>query len=400
MSYEPTPTGSAVDEWRAFAAALGEAGIAAHLRADSGRSPAEQEQVTTALLWTLLAAVPAMSHMDRDFPEFVPILNPSMRRIAANVDTVYCIANIRGGGTYRITGRRGTVRIVHLQVIGGILGTNENIRVLADINLDDCQVDDRGWVDILLSPERPDDYHGDWYPLDRSIGEALVTFRQISYDWLNEVDAQLSIQRIDRLAARPEDGPGAVLASLRRIAEYVRSEPLRFMKVQEVQLANLPANELVEATNSLPGTITGQAYTHGLIQIGPDEAWIAEWQPPAGSPYWGVQLLDYFYNTLDPTRMQASLNGHQAAVDDDGKIRVVVAGSDTGLQNWLDKGAHERVQIRFRFYGAEQPQIMTRVVPLSRLLDSLPASTACVTPDQRVESMRNRAIGLQLRRRW
>lgn len=236
--------------------------------------------------------------------------------------------------------------------------------------------------------------------MDRSIGEALVTFRQISYDWLNEVDAQLSIQRIDRLAARPEDGPGAVLASLRRIAEYVRSEPLRFMEVQEVQLANLPANELVEATNSLPGTITGQAYTHGLIQIGPDEAWIAEWQPPAGSPYWGVQLLDYFYNTLDPTRMQASLNGHQAAVDDDGKIRVVVAGSDTGLQNWLDKGAHERVQIRFRFYGAEQPQIMTRVVPLSRLLDSLPASTACVTPDQRVESMRNRAIGLLLRRRW
>ena len=103
-----------------------------------GRSPAEQEQVTTALLWTLLAALPAMSHMDSDFPEFVPILNPSMRRIAANVDTVYSIANIRGGGTYRVTGRRGTVRIVHLQVIGGILGTNENIQVMADINLDDC----------------------------------------------------------------------------------------------------------------------------------------------------------------------------------------------------------------------------------------------------------------------
>lgn len=392
--------GTAMEEWQAFTATLSEAGVAVHQRADPDRTAAEQEQITTALLWTLLAAVAALPQMSRDYPEFVPILNPSVRRIAANVDTIYSVASIRGTGTYRITGRRGTVRIVHLQVVGGSLGTNEKITVLADINLDTCRIDERGWVDIILSPERPDGCEGDWYPLDPSLDAAFVTLRQISYDWLNEIDAQLSIHRVDQPAGRPADTPGAVLSNMRLVAEYVAKEPLRFMDVQERQLASLPVNGLIEATESLPGTIGGQAYSHGLIQIAANEAWIAEWEPPAGSPYWGVQLLDYFYNTLDVMRTQASLNGHLAAVDDDGKIRVVVSAADPGLQNWLDMGPHERVQIRFRFYGAKHPPISTRVVPLTELLESLPRNTATVTPEQRSEALRNRAIGLQLRRRW
>lgn len=194
--------GTAMEEWQAFTATLSEAGVAVHQRADPDRTAAEQEQITTALLWTLLAAVAALPQMNRDYPEFAPILNPSVRRIAANVDTIYSVASIRGTGTYRITGRRGTVRIVHLQVVGGSLGTNEKITVLADINLDTCRIDERGWVDIILSPERPDGCEGDWYPLDPSLDAAFVTLRQISYDWLNEIDAQLSIHRVDQPAGQ------------------------------------------------------------------------------------------------------------------------------------------------------------------------------------------------------
>jgi len=137
-----------------------------------------------------------------------------------------------------------------------------------------------------------------------------------------------------------------------------------------------------------------------LIQIGADEAWIAEWEPPVGSPYWGVQLLDYFYNTLDVTRTQASLNGHMAATDADGKVRVVVAGTDPGVRNWLDKSDYARVQIRMRFYAADQPKITTRVVPLDQLLGNLPPDTSMVSPAERLESLRYRVVGLQLRRRW
>ena len=399
MPRDRTSTHAPVDQWRSFAHDLGEAGAAVHERADPDRTPDEQEQVTTALLWTLLAAVTALPSRNPDFPEFTPILNPSMRPVAANVDTTYLGAGIRGGGTYRITGRRGTVRIVHLQVIAGTLGSDRPIRVLADINLDQCHIDDDGWVDILLSPDRPEGHVGDWFPVDASFEDGFVTLRQISYDWLTEVDAALAIERIDRSPAAAHT-PGAVLRSLPRIAEYVGKEPMRFMDVQDDQSRRLAPNELMEVGQRLPGAMAGQAYMHGLIRIEPDRAWIADWEPPADSPYWGVQLLDYFYNTLDVVRTQASLNGSQAAPDSDGRIRIVVAGSDPGVRNWLDTSKLDRVQIRIRFYAADQPRIATTVVPLDRLGEHLPADIAMVTPAERRESLRARAIGLQLRRRW
>ncbi len=390
---------AAVDKWREFGTALADAGVAVHGRADDDRTPAEREQVTSALLWTLISALASIPVRSTDFPEFTPILNPSMRRIAGNVDTTYRGATIRGDGAYRITGRRGTVHIVHLQVIAGSMGSNAPLRVLADINLDQCRVDDRGWVDIVLSPQRPDDHGRDWFPLDPALTDAFVTLRQISYDWLNEVEATLAIERIDRSPASAEPVVD-VLDSLPLIAEYVRKEPIRFMEVQESQLGRLEPNQLIEVGGSLPGAMAGQAYMHGLIEIGADEAWMAEWEPPVGSPYWGVQLLDYFYNTLDVTRTQTSLNGHMAATDADGKVRIVIAAKDPGVLNWLDKGTYERVQIRMRFYAAEQPKITTRVVPLDRLLEHLPADTSMITPAERLESLRYRVVGLQFRRRW
>jgi hypothetical protein len=399
MRHDKTTTEAPVDQWRSFARALGQAGATVHERADPERTIAEQEQVTTALLWTLLAAVTSLPSRNPDFPEFTPILNPSMRPVAANVDTTYLGACIRGDGKYRITGRRGTVRIVHLQVLSGSLGSSQPIRVLADINLDQCHIDDQGWVDIVLSPDRPDGHAGDWFPLDPSFDQGLVTLRQISYDWLTEVDAALAIERIDRAPVAVHT-PGAVLRSLPRIAEYVREEPMRFMDVQDDQLRRLAVNELIEVGHGLPGAMAGQAYMHGLIQIDPSQAWIAEWEPPADSPYWGVQLLDYVYNTLDVVRTQASLNGSQAAPDSDGRIRIVVASSDPSLRNWLDTSALERVQIRMRFYAADQPRITTKVVPLETVREHVPADVAVVTPAERRESLRTRAIGLQLRRRW
>ena len=399
MEQAEVPATTAVEQWRQFGVALGDAGAAVHVRADTVRTPAEQEQVTTALLWTLISALASIPGRNTDFPEFAPILNPAMRRICGNADTTYSGATIRADGAYRITGRRGTVRIVHLQVIAGFMGSREPLRVLADINIDQCRVDERGWIDIVLSSERPTDHDGDWYPLDPTRPDTFVVARQISYDWLTEIEATLAIERIDRpvVSQAPEVG---ALESLPLIADYVRKEPIRFMEVQEKHLALLEPNELMEIGKELPGAMGGQAYMHGLIQIAPDEAWVVEFEPPVDSPYWGVQILDYFYNTLDVRRMPASLNGHQAATDPDGKVRVVVAASDPGVRNWLDKGTDERVQIRMRFYAAEQPTIRTQTVPLDRILEHLPAGTTMVTPAERAQSLRDRVIGLQLRRRW
>jgi len=287
----------------------------------------------------------------------------------------------------------------HLQVIAGFMGSREPLRVLADINLDECTVDERGWIDIVLSADRPADHDGDWFPLDATLPDTFVVARQISYDWLSESEATLAIERIDRPVPSRAHTVGP-LESLPLVADYVRKEPIRFMEVQEKHLALLEPNALMEVSRELPGAMAGQTYMHGLIQIAPDEALIIEFEPPVDSPYWGVQILDYFYNTLDVRRMPASLNGHQGATDPDGKVRIVVAASDPGVRNWLDKGHDERVQLRMRFYAAKRPTITTSVVPLDMLLDHLPPETATVTPAERAQTLRDRVIGLQLRRRW
>ena len=67
----------------------------------------------------------SFANLDRDRPEFTPTLNSGMRRFAANADTVYLQALINGAGRYRITGRRGTVGIVHFQVLSGNMGITE-----------------------------------------------------------------------------------------------------------------------------------------------------------------------------------------------------------------------------------------------------------------------------------
>jgi hypothetical protein len=110
--------------------------------------------------------------------------------------------------------------------------------------------------------------------------------------------------------------------------------------------------------------------------------------------------MDYAYNTLDVMYTQASLNGHSARVDSDGKVRIVVCEGDPGAANWLDLGGHERVQIRFRWFGSEQPRIVTRLVPLAELHESLPSDTSTVSPGERQAALRERARGMQLRRRW
>jgi hypothetical protein len=399
MEQVKVPDGSAAEQWRLFGTSLGDAGAAVHARADGVRTAAEQEQVTQALLWWSIAALASIPGRNTDFPEFVPILNPAMRPICGNADTTYMQAVIRGDGAYRITGRRGTVRIVHLQVIAGFMGSLEPLRVLADINLDQCRVDERGWVDIVLSAERPADHDGDWFPLDPTLPDTFVVARQICYDWLTEIEATLAIERLDHPVPSQAHTVGP-LESLPLVAGYVRKEPIRFMEVQEKHLALLEPNAVMEVSRELPGAMAGQTYMHGLIQIAPDEALIIEFEPPVDSPYWGVQILDYFYNTLDVRRMSASLNGHQAATDPDGKVRIVVAASDPGVRNWLDKGHDERVQLRMRFYAAELPTITTSAVPLDQLLEHLPPETTTVTRAERAQILRDRVIGLQLRRRW
>jgi hypothetical protein len=120
---------------------------------------------------------------------------------------------------------------------------------------------------------------------------------------------------------------------------------------------------------------------------------------PPVAPYWGIQLVTHYWEALDWHQRQTSINGHQAQVDDDGVFRAVIAHSDPGVPNWLDTAGRRGGLIAARYFRAESTPVPTlRTVPLAKLRDELPASTPAVTPEQRQESLRGRALSVRRRR--
>ena len=396
---EPGPQGEG--HWRAFADALAEAGSSVHRAAAAGRTPEEQTQLSRSLVWTLLGELTSLALAGRDHPEWTPLLSGTWRRYNANADATYVVAYIRGSGTYRVSGRRGTTRIVHLQVGTGTLGIGDPRRmsIVGDLNVDDCEIADDGTFEVILSPRRPDGYSGAWLQLDASRDDSFALVRQVAYDWANEIDAQLSIVRVDQPIAKTEIAGDELAANLVLVAQSVRDDCLAMLEVMAGQLSLSESNQLNDVSSSFPG-IAGQAYSHGLIELSEDEVWLAECEIPPESPYWSVQLMDYAYSALDAMYTQASLNGHSAVADPDGVYRIVVGAHDPGLANWLDTGGLHRVQIRFRWYGADAPKFSTSVVSRAELGARLPPDTARVDETVRQAALAQRAIGLQWRRRW
>ena len=77
----------------------------------------------------------------------------------------------------------------------------------------------------------------------------------------------------------------------------------------------------------------------GRYELEPDEALILEVEPPQGV-YWSYSLGNQWWETIHYGRHQSSLNAHQAAIDSDGILRVVISSHDPGVANWLDTAGH------------------------------------------------------------
>ena len=72
-----------------------------------------------------------------------------------------------------------------------------------------------------------------------------------------------------------------------------------------------------------------------------------------------MESLDYCHFTI-------SINKHQARVEADGLVRVLVAHRDPGLPNWLDTAHHREGTMCWRWYrlaeGAEPVEPTCRVI--------------------------------------
>ncbi len=309
-------------------------------------------------------------------------------------DCIYTGAPLRGGETYRIWGNRGTARYVGLQSMAGIASS-------ANVLLDELDLGPDGEVELALSAEPHD---GNWLPIAEDA--TILVVRHFFYDWDTEVASSLSIERMDADGAAGAAGGGgrdgrgshdpreATARQLIALGDFVLGNLDFFLQFSRPETPNsfLPP---------LDGTNMGAAAENrpviGSFQLEPDEALVVEVTPPEGL-YWSYSIGNPWWETIDYARHQSSLNGHQATVDDDGVLRVVMAHQDPGVANWLDTAGHSAGPVILRCVRTESaPVPETRVVRFDDIAGSLPAGTRLVTPEERRRTIASRRLAVSKR---
>ena len=390
---------AALRDWSAYVDLLKPAGA---LNAQTGF--AQDEQIRAELYRQLVMNV-AQAYIwyfqsTPEHPDWMPFEN-SIFLLQPNPDAIYHLAPVSGDGVYRITGSRGTTRVMGFAVGRGMFGTQAPRPGFNNYDADGLTIDQDGRFEVIFSQERPRDWTGDWRYLDPEAGDIMI--RQFAYDWAGEVDARFAIERLDTPPAKPrltaEQIGGnieAVMAFAQRFSSITLGYQAKVMADIGVNSMELSAFEDLGNSGEWP-----QKYWRCIYDLQPGEALVIETDLPATCKYWNVQLNDELWNQIEYGYRQSSLNGAQAVIDSDGRFRTVIAIEDPGIANWLDTGGHRRGMLVGRWHGADSYPVPTiKRVPFAEVARHLPADTARVTPAEREAAIRKRNLGLQMRRRW
>jgi hypothetical protein len=344
------------------------------------------------LVLLALAIDEALRPSDPSNPFFAPANVDNVLKWGMDCpDAAYTGAAIRPDATYRITGRRSTVRYLGFQAMAGIANTG-------NIVADDLEMGSDGTFEIILSADpRP----GNWMALAE--GTSSVVVRQFFYDWDTEEPASLDIECLDAGSGARPAGPIEPLSAagigrqLRALGAFVEASLAFWLDVEEggrAQGLNLFRNP---AALTQMGAAAENVSVWGSWDLADDEVLLIEVTPPE-AVYWSVSLGTYWWETIDYARHQSSLNGHQAVLDDDGVFRAVVSARDPGVANWLDTAGHHQGAMIFRWLRADgAPVPATRVLGFADLPAALPAGTAMVDASTRAATMARRRLAVRRR---
>ena len=308
---------------------------------------------------------------------------------APSPDFRYHWTRIDGSRSYRIWGRRGRTPWLHIQAQKGWWGDADQ-RNLGAWDVDQFQLEPDGRFEIIASP---DEQPGNWMKLDRSVPNVCLLVRDIWDQWAGMEGAAIYIEPLDE---RPDDTliltEEEIATRLRGIAYQTHFSLDTWMRMTEEVVDAVGYNRFwmpSEDTTKIGGNPLA-GYVKCLYDLQPDEALFIECEIP-NVKYWSLQLADYFYQTIDYRFHPTSINNHQARLDADGKVRIVLSPQDPGVPNWVATGGFNKAFGQWRWYLSDRfPVPEAKVVKVADVRRHLPADTPVVTPERRRAEIRSR----------
>lgn len=355
--------------WREFCRALEAAGNVL-LDTASPMDPFHRAEGLRYLTRLTRAAFESLlENSDPRAPELRRTAHETIKMGADNPDNVYLSAPIHSDYEYRILGRRGTVHYLGIGTQEGGYGSTGALQTVGYLDASDMDIDPDGSLSIAVSV-RPQP--GNWLPMNANTRMLIV--RQTFLDRGGEVAADLRIERTDGPHVPEALTAYGVDRALRQSALFVGGC---------AQLFHQWAGGFAARPNELPlfdpnvakmaGGIPDCVYYHGYWQLDPEEALVIDVTPP-GCDYWNFQLNNHWMESLDYRYHRIAINKHEAIAEANGSVRVVVAASDPGVDNWLESAGHDRGTMCWRWIRADHhPQPQTRVVPLASVRTLPPA---------------------------
>lgn len=299
-----------------------------------------------------------------------------------NADTSYHHAALDGQHEYCLSGNRGSCRMIDIEI------STLNIADAKQSFVDSAAA--RG-IEIPLGEDfkislSKNERDGLWLRLPD--GPCFIIIRHYYYDWEGEEGPPLLIERVGATYPPPPVDPATVMARSRLLAEWMNSA---YLVPNRLAILDQEPNQLI-AKRFPQAFMQNSHYMPGYIMCGAGEAAILEFVVP-DVKYWNLGIFDAVGGPLQPHMRQASINGHQASIDDDGVFRAVVADRDPGVMNWLDNAGRDVALMMLRLIGSETaPDVTIRVVPFEEVRQHLPAGSRTVTPDERQDMLRRRLL--------
>lgn len=366
--------------------------------------PQTQQEVAFMILEALSVSSVGALGSDGDHPVFLPGIGHFFNVGQPNSDTIYRMTPITPGGSYRLRGNAGSLNISVIGQIGpGPVDLGEDSdhpgATRNYLELSSVKTDSQGNFDILLSPEKPENFAGEWWPLHPKTYRLML--RQVSSDWKNQKDPSIAIERIDIPAERNRPSVEQLETKLRRLPHATAFMATMFVDHVEKLRQQGYTNKLKILDVSQTGGLDGQFYYEGAYDLKDNEALILEAKHPKHCDYRSILLTNEIYQTIDWYNNQSSLNQSQAKTDSDGVLRIVISAQDPSIPNWLDTAGHSKGLIQGRWTNCNsQPIPSVKKVAVKEIRKHLPADTPIITSEQRQQILRERRAAYQLRRHW